>query len=77
MIVVVLKNLPFDANSPATCNRILTISRGLVNMTWDAPAYKKHEMALGIIPMTSFGVRGTHASSGNHLCINRYVSVVV
>ena len=27
-----------EAISPATCRRILTISRGLVNMTWDAPA---------------------------------------
>jgi len=35
--------LTFDppAISPATCSRIFTISRGLVNMTCDPPAYGK------------------------------------
>ena len=39
----------FETTSPATCKRIFTISKGLVNITWEPPALKSKNITFHII----------------------------
>ena len=65
------RTLAPPAISPATCSRILTISRGLVKMTWEAPALKLES------DLSGFRWVCTYGSSGNDFAEGGYIAVFV